>query len=149
MEYRIHTEEGQEKWIKQSGRFIIQKGELIQYSYFIDITHTHELEERLKQEKERNQVIVSFFDDVYWEYDIAERRMIYPGNTNSVTGLASIPDFRVTMLALNAIYPQDVKRFQQFCDKMDSGRKEIDLKYRIRKADEEYKWFSVKAFSLF
>lgn len=110
-----------------------------------------ELELSLEIETAKQQLISEYCNCGIWEYDIPNKRCI---QTRKLDGKwqsrnLTVENFRDTMLRWGRIHPHDIGIFENFCDSMDRGDKNIAYELRSMTDDSRFIWIRYVGTTLF
>lgn len=98
VEYRAKTKQGKIIWILEKTNFILdEKGKQWYYCILMDITHSKDIEHRLRINERKYQIALEQSDHVFFDYDIEKDIIkipkIYAEKNNYPQTIRSLPQF--------------------------------------------------------
>ncbi len=104
----------------------------------------------LELEEEKVRIIAELTNSALWEYDIEtkELRQFKKLSGRYAKSTLNVPDYRITMLRWNLIYPDDIPVFHKYCDSMDLGEEYILYDIRFLSDSDEFLWIRFQGIPL-
>lgn len=104
---------------------------------------------KLLFEKEKYNLIVNHSRGVIWEYDIRTDSLKKSNKEGGFNfGSDYIKDYTTYTTENNIIYSEDLDKYNDFCNQMKSGKKEIRSMFRAKDMSGEYAWFEITGITL-
>jgi len=149
IEYRIKNKQGQVKWIYEKSFGIKnEEGIFIKSSGICtDITLKKETEIALVESENNFRQINETIQDVFWLYDIKNRKYLYISpNSEQILGIPDVEFYQHIHMKRNFVFKDDeyvFKNAESWLLKQDS----YEIEYRIIK-DGELRWINEKSFAI-
>lgn len=153
-EYLIHRLDKEVRWAEFRSSVVSrsESGVLIQY-VVLDITEQKQIEESLKRERERVDIVAGLSTDAIFEYEIAKDQMHYYSKKQdflaSRYGKPIVEHYTEQILhgnqAEKMVYPDDYDKLIQLCWQLRAGAKNIYFELRSQYAPGKFCWIAVEA----
>ena len=144
-EFCVSGKDGSKTWLHVRTEVISESknGILIQYMV-MDITESHEMLEKMRQEQQKLSIIVEIAADLLFEYDIKNDAMFYTKQRADGLNAEQIScDYLKTIRSEGWVHPDDMEAFEDFYKQMSGGKQEIHTQLRKRFADRKFHWIEV------
>jgi two-component system cell cycle sensor histidine kinase/response regulator CckA len=146
--FRVLDRTGATRWIESTiTPFETESGDRHVLVVSRDVTARRELEQHLRESRERFQLIAENAYDMIAEYDSEFRRQYSNEQVRAVLGFEEgTPPFDTTF-----VHPDDLERVTEMFSAVFSGREEsMHSTYRIRRADGSWCWIdgTLRGFTL-
>jgi len=106
------------------------------YAFFIDdLTRHIDLEELLRQEKEKYRAATEGANLRVYEYDIREHVIILPEHAQKLFGVPAAVIRNVPDSLLSQFQKEDIQRVREFFARVDSGEKIVEGSFLMREVD--------------
>lgn len=150
IEYRVLCPDGTYAWMLSRGETVFENGEEQIYCAIVDIEKSKKVEEELRLSLERYKIVLEQTNDIIFEWDIAQDKVIYSAKWIEKFGYTPIQDKASKLIpTISHLYPEDMLRFKDFIDEMSSGKKYGELAFRVANADGCYQWCKIRATAQF
>jgi len=144
IEYRLHFQEGEYRWIYMRGAPRFSQGVFLGFvGSGFDVTDRKLAVEKLLAEQERYDLVVRGSADGVWDWQIDQGNIYYSDRYVELLG------YEISELPKNAeqwreqIHPDDFDEMQERLRMHLDHRLRYDLDLRMRAKDGEYRWFRV------
>lgn len=145
-EYRVRCADGTDRWMRGKCRLVEEEGEEHFYCVLVDITQAHRAQEELRLSLERHKIIMDQTNDIIFEWDIPNDKVIYSSNWEKKFGYAPLSERYQSDMKMRAhIHPDDIKHFVALMDEVRAGQLYAETEYRVAKADGRYIWCRARA----
>ncbi|MBY2475455.1 diguanylate cyclase [Clostridioides difficile] len=150
-EQRVEKRNGTIVWVLLKGRRIIyENGKSVLCSVIVDITSAKLLEQELKKNEERHEIIIKQTQNIIVEWDIKKDQMNISPNWYNKFGYDPITENATKNLIKSVdIYHDDMDKFISLIKLTSGGSEYEECEIRLRIRDTTYAWFSIKATTLF
>jgi PAS domain S-box-containing protein len=105
----------------------------------LDITERRQMEKALRESRERIGIALSAAQVCTWDWDIADNKIHWEGDVESVLGLA-IDDLQTYESFLDLIHPDDRTSFNENVIYTLQEKEEFDAEFRIIRRDGKTCW---------
>lgn len=147
LEYRMLRKDGKLIWVLNKGQLVIDEyGRQNFYCVLLDITTQKEAQQQLEYEREKYKTVLDISEDIMFEYDIDQDRMIYSDKYNKLFARSPIiNNFKQNLLETNRIHEQDCENVLDFFDKLINANSSQAIELRIKDVFGDYIWFRAEA----
>ncbi len=150
-EYRIRTKDGRVLWVlDKSQLFTGDDGVEYMNCVLLDVTHTKREQEKLRLTMERHQIIMDQTNDIIFEWDIHQNKILYSSNWAKKFGYQPIMeeiDRRIPQAS--HVFPEDMPNFLKLMKDVGTGAPYGEAELRIANADSRYIWCRIRATTQF
>ncbi|MCH1983039.1 diguanylate cyclase [Ruminococcus sp. OA3] len=150
-EYRILTKDGRVLWVlDKSQLFTGEDGVEYMNCVLIDVTHTKQEQEKLRLTMERHQIIMDQTNDIIFEWDIHQNKILYSSNWVKKFGYQPITeeiDKRIPQAS--HVLPEDMPNFLKLMKDVETGAPYGETELRIANTDSQYIWCRIRATTQF
>lgn len=147
--YRLETKQGEILWfLDKSYCRIEEDGEEYVYFVLIDMTKTKKREEELRLLTERYQVIMRRSNDIMFEWDVQQDKVLYYSQYTNGEEMAPIVEHasQQIMYALH-VHPDDLASFIELTEEIRSGEVYRELELRLEDMNGHYRWYKLRMVS--
>lgn len=149
LEYRVIAKNGQIIWILDKCK-VVKGNDGFEYIHCVlmDITQTKQAQEELRLTIERHQIIMDQSNDIIFEWDIENDRILFSSNWEEKFGYLPIQENIMKQIPIAShIFPEDISSFMNLSKEIAQGKAYGEMEIRIAKADGCYLWCRVRATS--
>jgi PAS domain S-box-containing protein len=135
-------------WVKGSGRPEVQSdGSTVWYGYFYDITHEKKASMALAESQQNLSLMTSSMQDVFYLYDIANKKYLYVSpNCRAILGADDRFFYDGRNYVREYIHPDDQEMMLAATKKVDAGYVyEVDFRILM---NGELRWLNEKSFPI-
>ncbi|MEG2170683.1 MAG: diguanylate cyclase [Erysipelotrichaceae bacterium] len=152
IEYRIKNKKGETRWICDRGQLIDESdGNQSFYCILIDITADKAVQEELRLNLERHQIIMDQSNDVIFDWDIKKDLIVFSLNWVKKFHYKYRVHDALTLFKedeQNPVYQEDRKIVNAIFDDMKRGEAYFNCEVRVLK-DDHYIWCQVRGTTQF
>jgi PAS domain S-box-containing protein len=150
IEYRIKTKEGSFKWIYEKsfgikgaeGRYAKSSG------ICTDITEKKETELALKESETNFRQINETIQDVFWLYDLVNRKYLYISpNSLQILGIPENEFYQGIHIKRDFVFDED-KSIYNSAESLLIKQDSYEIEYRIKLDDGSFKWINEKSYAI-
>lgn len=152
LEARLLTRNRNIIWVLVNGNYIKDKeGRQTLSAVIVDITDSRNMQERIALEEERYRVAAEISNDILFEYEVSNDKMIFADKYKELYGREPvILDFiKDEGNAVDMIHPEDYGNFCEYCRALTSGKEMIEAEFRIMDISGEFVWCHIRGKTLF
>lgn len=149
-EYRIILSGHRIKWIQEKSSGIKNEiGELIYISgVSSDITARKKTELALKESEANFRQLNETIQDVFWLYDIINRKYLYISqNSLQVLGIPDVEFYQGTHIQRDFVFEEDKLVFKT-AESLLLSQDSYEIEYRIKLEGGNFRWISEKSFAI-
>lgn len=148
VEYRLITKSGEWRWFRAKGQATWDSaGNAVRMAGSLsDITEKKLIEQQLKENEERFQLVISGTNDGIWDWtNIKKDEEYWSPQFFYLLGYEN-NEIKATYHAFrDLLHPDDVERVKQHAMEHFRNNTPYNIEYRLKKKSGEYCWFRAKA----
>lgn len=151
LEYRVIAKGGHIVWVLDKCQLSInEEGSEILSCVLMDITQVKQAQEELRLTMERHQIIMDQSNDIIFEWDIAEDRLVYSSNWIEKFGYEAISEKVSTRIPqASHLLPEDIPKFVRLVKAISGGLSYSEEEVRIADSNGRYIWCRIRATAQF
>ena len=154
IQYRLIRKDGTVIWILDKGQLVTTKDAKDEYyCVLVDISEVKRAEKELMKSRhelaisnERYQIVINQSGSIVFDYDFTRRTIFYSNLFRKIFGYnPPTEDYPNSIIDENIIHPDDIQRFQKFCETLAGGINYSEDELRFINSTGEYMWCSIQA----
>ncbi len=148
-EMTLRNRSGEFRTVLGSMELIELNQEVCVLSTAVDITERKKIEANLMQSEQRFRQLADNIEEVFWIFDISEKRLIYISPVIEKIWMLPAHDFfENPNLFMESLVPEDRPRVEEIVRRQFQGEK-TEVEYRISRPDGSIRWIWDRAFPVF
>ena len=152
-EVRLVTKSGKIIWILINGNYIQdkEKKKSTLSAVIIDISESRLMQEKLLLEEERYRVATEISNDILFEYDVENDKMIFANKYKELYGSEPVI-YRFSEVLKEdkfIIHDEDTGVFSEYLRALSSGKEMVESEFRLRDVKGEYVWCHTRGKTLY
>ena len=146
-EYRIVGKDGEPIWVLDKRHLVrSDDGHSFFYCIVVDITNEVMAKEELRLSLERHKIIMNQANDIIFEWDIVNDKLIFSSNWKKKFGYDPVTGDVENMASEKSnIHPEDRTVLKTKIDAVTKGNPFAEVEVRIRRHDDQYIWCRIRA----
>lgn len=152
MDYRIHTKQGEIKWMHARAFRVLSDADPGQIIQFIisDITEEKLQREATALNEERYRIISEQTRDTVFDWDILKDRIQFSPVYEKMFGFPPPPDVSIKKLTeYDIVYKDDRQNVEDMISAILNGAPYAETEYRAKRADGSYLWCRNRVTTIF
>ncbi len=146
VEFRVLHKSGNYIWVLNKGTlFVEQDGQEYLYCQLLDNTKNKEMEEKLQETLERQEIILSQTENVIFECDMKGDKISFSNKWKEMFGYDSITSNLQKRMVVNShFHPDDAPAAFAMFESLQNGSPYEEADFRIAKSDGRYIWCKIR-----
>lgn len=152
LNFRIFHKDGTIRWTcLNASRIGAYDGKPVYLCTLIDVTKSKTYEQALELQQKKQQILNTLSGEWLWEYDILADKLVRTSSAYQMfDNNRVVYNYRTTTLDRRIIHQDDVDKFNEFCNHLESGRENIEAELRMKNKDSgNYSWYKLVATTIY
>lgn len=143
LECQMRCSDGSDIPVVFRGTLALEDGKRLLYCVIVDIREQKKIQEQLAEEKERYELILEQSDDIIFDVDIKEKKVLWSPKYEQVFGWSCKELVYQNIQDSFHIYPEDWEMENKIMEGISKGQESVDVEMRIVKKDGSPLWCRV------